>query len=269
MLANIPFSTTPYKDVRGLHRGLQVLKAMNRMPGGIATTTEIATMCDIHRTTSKRLLETLRVDGFVRPGDRDGQYCLTFEVRRLSEGFKDEAWVEEVAKPLMQSSVSELLWPCDLATVDAGFMVVRESTHRWSNLSQHRAMIGERMPIFVTALGRAYLSACSGEELGAVTELLGQRSDWIGEAARDKPAVRSIIRQTQKRGYAINEGEWIRDPHFSAVAVPVRSGARLLGAINLIFPKAAVDLKHLKTRYVPRLKALAEAIGKNSKAWLE
>ena len=80
-----------YKEVRGLTRGLALLKALNAAPGGIATTTELGQACNIHRTTVKRLVETLRTAGLVRLGERDGQYCLTFEVRRLSEGFVDEA----------------------------------------------------------------------------------------------------------------------------------------------------------------------------------
>jgi IclR family mhp operon transcriptional activator len=258
-----------YKEVRGLSRGLAVLRLLNALPGGIGTTTELARGCGIDRTTTKRLLETLRMQGFVRQGERDGQYCLTFEVRRLSEGFEDETWVEQVAAPLMKASVRELLWPCDIATIEAGFMVVRESTHRWSVLSQHHAMIGERMPIFVTALGRAYLAACSDAEREALLELLGQRSDWLGETARDTREVARIMRDTRRRGYAYNDGEWAREAGFAAIAVPVHSGARLLAAINMVFPKAAVPAKDLKQRFLPALQRLADSIGKGSRAWIE
>lgn len=269
MRSGPPTTTRQYKEVRGLARGLDVLKALNTLPGGIGSTTELARLCGLDRTTTKRLLETLRAEGLVRQGERDGQYYLTFEVRRLSEGFEDEAWVSQVASPLMRESVRELLWPCDLATVEAGFMVVRESTHRWSNLSQHRAMIGERMPIFVTALGRAYLSACDAAELEALLELLGQRNDALGELARDPARVDQLIHETRYRGYAYNDGEWIREAEFAAVAVPVHSGKRLLGALNMVFPKAAVPEADLRRRFVPRLLRLASAIGKGSRVWIE
>ncbi len=258
-----------YKDVRSLARGLDVLKALNSAPGGMATTTELAAACGTHRTTVKRLLETLRAEGFVRRGEREGQYYLTFEVRRLSEGFEDEAWVEQVAAPLMRASVRELLWPCDLGTMESGFMVVRESTHRFSALSQHRAMIGEKMPVFVTALGRAYLAACSDEQREAVLSMLAQRDDWIGAMARDRPAVAETVRETQERGYAYNDGEWIREQHFAAVAVPLFSGERLLGVLNMVFPKAAVAPADLQKRFVPALTTMAAAIGKSSRAWLD
>ncbi len=261
--------TLPYKEVRGLTRGLELLRALNRMPGGMASTSELASRCGLHRTTAKRLLETLRIDGLVRTGETDGWYGLTFEVRRLAEGFEDEAWVAQVATPVMRSFVPELHWPSDLATIEAGFMVVRESTHRWSNLSQHRAMIGERMPVFVTALGRAYLSACSDEELEALLALLGRRGDWIGEFARRRAAVRRLVADVRRRGHAVNAGEWVQDPHFSAIAVPVFAGQRLLGAVNMVFPNDAVPKQDLREKYLPRLVKQAELIGKNSRAWIE
>jgi IclR family mhp operon transcriptional activator len=258
-----------YKDVRSLVRGLDILKALNRCPGGMSSTSDLAEACGVHRTTVKRILETLRGEGFVRRGDKDGQYYLTFEVRRLSEGFEDDEWISRVATPQMQASVKELLWPCDLCTIEEGFMVVRESTHRWSVLSQHRAMIGEKMPIFVTALGRAYLAACSIEEREALLALLEQRSDAIGEMARDRASVEAMIEETRKRGYSYNGGEWIREAHFAAVAVPVFCGETLLASLNIVFPKASVSSDDLENRFVPALKRLAQRIGKNARAWLE
>ncbi|MDZ5459499.1 DNA-binding transcriptional regulator [Azohydromonas lata] len=258
-----------YKEVRGLSRGLAVLKALNRLPGGIGSTSELARLCALDRTTTKRLLETLRAQGFVRQGEKEGQYYLTFEVRRLSEGFEDEAWVARIASPAMQAAVRELVWPCDLGTAEAGFMVVRESTHRWSALSQHRAMIGEKMPLLETAIGRAYLAAADEAEREALLELLRRRGDRLGELARDGAFVQRLIAQTLERGYAINEGEWLQQADFAAVAVPVHAGQRLLAALNLVFPKAAVSERDLQERFVPALRRLGDAIGRGSRAWIE
>ncbi|CAN7579441.1 DNA-binding transcriptional regulator [Pseudorhodoferax sp. LjRoot39] len=268
MRARLTAQSPPYKEVRGLARGLEVLRALNRVPGGIGATSELARICGLDRTTTKRLLETLRQLGLVRPGDRDGQYCLTFDVRSLSEGFEDEAWVGKVALPSMQAAARELMWPCDLGTAEAGFMVVRESTHRWSTLSQHRAMIGERLPLLATAIGRAYLSACAEVEREGLLELLRVRDDWIGDQARDTAAVKRMVRATQRRGYSVNEGEWIREAGFAAIALPVFAGPRLLAALNMVFPKGAIAPAELRRRYLPMLQQLAETIGKNSEAWI-
>jgi IclR family mhp operon transcriptional activator len=129
-------------------------------------------------------------------------------------------------------------------------------------------MIGEKMPLFVTALGRAYLAACSDTQRDALLALLTQRSDWIGDMARDREAVDAVIAETRERGYGFNNGEWIRESHFAAIAVPVLSGGGLLAALNMIFPKAAVSQEELEQRFLPALRRLAQRIGKGAESWL-
>ena len=258
-----------YKEVRSLSRGLAVLQALNRAPGGIASTSALAQACGIHRTTVKRLLETLRADGFVRRGEKEGQYYLTFAVHSLSEGFVHDDWVEKVALPLMRAALPDLLWPCDLGALEGGFMVVRESTHRFSLLSQHRGMIGEKLPLFFTAMGRAYLAACTDQERDGLLTLLSQRDDVVGEMARDPARVDALIAQTRARGYAVNDGDWNREATTAAIAVPVICGTKLVGGVNLIFPRAAVSATELEDRYLPRLKRLAYRIGKDMQPWLQ
>ncbi|WP_370681452.1 DNA-binding transcriptional regulator [Comamonas sp. GB3 AK4-5] len=257
-----------YKEVRSLSRGLAILQALNRAPGGMASTTMLAETTGVHRTTVKRILETLRAEGFVRRGEKEGQYYLTFAVRSLSEGFADDDWVEQVALPLMRAAVPELMWPCDLGTLEGGFMVVRESTHRFSLLSQHRGMIGEKLPLFFTAMGRAYLAACAEDELEGLLALLAQRNDAVGHMAKDRAAVDELIAKTRARGYAVNVGDWDREAPFGAIAVALRSGHRLIGGVNLIFPKSAVSPEDIEARYLPRLKRLAQRMGRDIQPWV-
>lgn len=264
-----PRASEAYKDIRSLARGIALLKCMNQMPGGTATTTELGQMTQVHRTTVKRMLETLRTCGLVRPTEQEGQYCLTFEVKRLSEGFIEDEWISQVATPLMRGAVKQLMWPCDLATMEAGFLVVRESTHRFSLLSQHQAMIGERLPLFVTAIGRAYLAACDAEQLGSILQLLGQRPDWIGDMARDRKGIDTLLQATRARGYARNSGEWAKESDFSAIGVAVMGTDQVIGAINMIYPNASVDEQTVERKYLPLLQKLAYRIGRDSTPWRE
>ncbi|PUE50564.1 hypothetical protein B9Z47_02075 [Limnohabitans sp. 2KL-1] len=257
-----------YKEVRGLSRGLELIRALNRMPGGFGSTSELARVCRIHRTTAKRILETLRVEGLVRVG-KEGQYFLHEGVRQLSDGFRDERWVHEVASPLMKSAVRDLLWPSDLATLEAGWMIVRESTHRWSMLSMHHAMPGERMPLLQTSLGRAYLAACGETQLDAILRYLDKHAQALGVDEEDRLNVHQVIDTTRRRGFALNAGEWSSEARFCAAGVPVTSAGQLLGAINLVFPKDAVSLEEMESRYVPRLKSLALSIGAQSASCIE
>lgn len=259
-----------YKEVKGLSKGLDILKVLNRYPGGLAFVTELAQACSLHRTTTKRLLETLCLNNLVRRGELEGSYCLTFGVKSLSEGFHDDEWIDRVASPRMREAVPALLWWCDLATVSGSWMVVRESTHRWSNLAQERAMVGQRMPILTTSAGRAWLTWSPRAEREALLGLIAaSRNDETSALSLDRKGVSRMISATHRRGYAVNSGEWTLYPHISAVAVPVFSGDRLIAVLSLGFPLGAVTPTALKQRFLPRLLNLAASIGKESRSWFE
>ena len=262
--------TLVYKEVRGLSKGLDLLKALNRYPGGLAFVTELAQACSLHRTTAKRLLETLCLNNLVRRGELEGSYCLTFGVKSLSEGFHDDEWIEQVASPKMRAAVPSLLWWCDLCTLSGSWMVVRESTHRWSNLAQERAMVGQRMPVLTTSAGRAWLTWSPRPEREALLGLIAtSRADETRALAIDRAAVSRMIAATRRRGHSVNAGEWSLYPHISAVAVPVFCADRLIAVLSLGFPTDAVSPVALKQRFLPSLLSLATAIGKESRNWFE
>jgi IclR family mhp operon transcriptional activator len=232
------------------------------MPGGIGGVLELARITGLHRTTVKRLLETLKVEGLVHQKDDGTSYALGFEVRRLSEGYVAADWLDRVAAPETRAHLRALSWPSDLATPDDGFMIVRESTHRVSLLSQHRASIGIRIPMLVSSLGRAWLSWCAEEEREATLSLLGSRMDAIGEMARDHGYVKTVLRDTRRRGYAVNKGEWASEASVTAIAFPIRIGEHAIGAINLVLQQHVVSDREIATRYVPLLHSLADDISR-------
>ena len=252
--------TFVYSEVRGLSRGLAVLRALNAQPGGMAGVVELARATALHRTTVKRLLETLRREGIVRLEDGSVTYALGFEVRRLSEGYVAADWIDRVAAPAMRAHAQGLSWPSDLATPDSGFMIVRESTHRVSLLSRHRATIGLRVPMLVSSLGRAWLAWCDDTEREATLAGLRRRTDKVGELARDSSQVDRMLLETRRRGYAINQGEWLAEANVNAIAFPVRVGDHAIGAINLVMQHPLNSEDQVTSRFVPLLRGLAAEI---------
>lgn len=253
-----------YPEVRGLSRGLAVLQALNALPGGIGGVVELARITGLHRTTVKRLLETLKTEGFIHQKDDGTSYALGFQVRRLSEGYVAADWIDQVAAPAMRAHLRTLSWPSDLATPDGGFMIVRESTHRASLLSLHRATIGIRIPMLVSSLGRAWLTWCAEEEREATLALLRTRTDTIGEMARDGAYVRRILRETRRRGYALNRGEWATEAAVTAIGFPIRIGEHAIAAINLVLQRQVVSEREIAVRYVPLVRALADEISQGA-----
>lgn len=106
---------TEYKTVRGLTRGLMLLNMLNKLDGG-ASVGLLAELSGLHRTTVRRLLETLLEEGYVRRSTSDDSFRLTIKVRQLSEGFRDEQWISALAAPLLGDLLREVVWPTDVST---------------------------------------------------------------------------------------------------------------------------------------------------------
>jgi IclR family mhp operon transcriptional activator len=123
--------------------------------------------------------------------------------------------------------------------------------------------------MLMTAAGRAYLTACSVPERKAHLAILKAGTDTLGELSRDRSYVIRVLRQTRSTGYGFNHGEWAREPDFAAVPVSINAGDRVLGAINLVFPKSAITAIELERRFLPGLRGLADEIGRKCLAALE
>jgi IclR family mhp operon transcriptional activator len=256
------FSVTTYTNVRGLARGLQVLRALNAMEGGRATSQQIAELTGLHRTTVRRLLETMMEEGFVRRSPSDDSFRLTLAVRSLSEGFTDTERVATVAPPIMGQLLQQVAWPSDLTTPDGDAMIIRETTHRFSQLSFHRAMVGRRLPMLLTAAGRAYFAMCPDEEREDVLELLrsGSGGDEQQALARNDKLVRNLICRVREDGFGTNYGDWAAQAKIGAVAVAIKDDERVLASLNVVFLSRAVSLADAVRRYVPPLRESAEQI---------
>lgn len=249
-----------YYLVQGLMRGMEVLIALNRMPGGIGSAVELSTQTRLHRTTVKRLLETLRAAGFVMFIPESNGYRLTFRVAQLAEGFRPEVWIYEVARPLIRAMTERILWPCNLLTREQDHLVVQDSSHHFSPLSFHSGAAGTVIPMVRTAAGRAYLAFCGEEERDLLLALLRSRDDAEGGFARDERTVRKILEATRERGFAINEGDWIGRGRYGAIGAPIMAGGRVIGCLDVVFSKRAIKVAEAAKKYAPDLLATARAI---------
>jgi IclR family mhp operon transcriptional activator len=100
------------RPIRALIRGLDALTVLNSRDG--ATVSEVAQEIRLPRTTVYRILETLCAAGFIFRDASDDRYRLTVMVRALSGGFDDDAWVTQIAKPLITDLGREIVWPISI-----------------------------------------------------------------------------------------------------------------------------------------------------------
>src|SRR5271154_5728569 len=80
-----PSPRQPTRPIRALSRGLEVLAELNRRERAPIHT--LSSAVRLPRTTTFRILETLRFAGFIERDVHDDYYRPTVHVRSLADGF--------------------------------------------------------------------------------------------------------------------------------------------------------------------------------------
>lgn len=250
-----------YKQVTGLSRGLAVLQCLTAFPHGRASAGDVARQTGIHRTTVRRLLETLQREGYVERNDNDGSFRLTIKIRQLGESLTDQEWVSSLAAPILRGLSEQVVWPCDLSIPNGTAMIIRDSTHHFSPLSFHRGMIGMRLPMLRTAMGRAYLAFSREEVRATALRLILDDPDRSVRMTGSPFPIEEIIRQTREQGFGMNYREWRPDEKTAAIALPIMSKTEdVVACINIIVNTVGITVDKMKSDLLPPLRAAANAI---------
>src|SRR5258706_5272951 len=189
------------RPIRALNRGLEVLAELNRLDRAAINT--LAGAVRLPRTTTYRILETLRLAGYVVRDPHDDCYRPTIMVRALSDGFDDQAMVAHIAKPHLAALGAQIVWPVAVATPAGATMMIRETTDRDSPLALEQYSAGVRVPMLGSAAGRAYLAFCAGPERDALLEVLSRSSLPEDRLARSRAEVERLLNETRAQGFGM------------------------------------------------------------------
>jgi len=241
---------TDDSELRGTLRALSVLRALNRENG--ATIVQLHAATKIPRPSLYRLITTLCRAGYVRR-TADQTFRLTYLVRTLSDGLRDEEIVQEVAGPILDELQRDVIWPTDLATFLNYAMYLRQTTRRHSPLTLDRATVGWKLPMLHTALGRAYIAYCPRAECEAILDALERSNDSMNAIAKDRAAVDKIIRETRSNGYGSRFKAITAKT--GSIAIPLTFEDRVVACIGITFIASALTPAEAAARYLKQLKA--------------
>src|SRR5450432_4690680 len=245
------------RPIRALNRGLDVLTELNRLERAAINT--VASAVELPRTTTYRILETLRAAGFVERDPHDDCYRPTIMVRALSDGFDDEAMVAHIAKPHLAALGAQIVWPVAVATPCGATMMIRETTDRQSPLALEQYSAGVRVPMLGSAAGRAYLAFCARPERDALLELLSRSSLPEDRIARSRLEVERLLNETRAQGFGMAHRAR-RVSEETSLAIPIRARDRILATVTVRYAATAVSLRTAVEQFLPKMREVAQKI---------
>ena len=235
---------TNFSTVRALQRGLIVLESLNKCIG--ARPQQIAKMTGLPRPTVYRLLETMERLGYLAKSATDDRWYLTQQVRALSAGFYNDAWISRVASPVIAKLGKEILWPMDLVTLAGGRMVILDTTHPTSPFSIDRGLVS--VPILATSGGRAYISFCPDAERKAIIDNLARSDAEEHRQARDKKYIKRLVETTRAAGYGSRTEGF--NSHTASFSLPIRWDRGVIACLTLIWIRSALPYEEALARYL-------------------
>ena len=159
---------------RSLERGIAILRAFRPGVSELGNA-EIAERTGLAKATVSRLMQTLVGAGMLERSPAGRLYRLAPAVLSLAHAMRLGSPILPVIAPLMRQEATRRRVNVGLASADADMMVYLES-FRYSARSSFRTVVsGQRVPIELTSLGRAYLWALPEAERAGELERIAER----------------------------------------------------------------------------------------------
>ncbi len=211
--------------VAALARGIELLRAFRPQDRWLSHR-ELVLRSGLPRATVSRLTFTLVTLGYLRHRPDTGEYTLSPAVLGLGFAMLGNFDIARIARPHMQALADRCQAAVSLGARHGLTMVYVAHCRSTARLILGLD-VGARLPLAVTAMGRAVLCAMPEVERALVTQQIE------AEAGEAWPAMHERLAQVQAqfdaRGFVSAESEW--EPSIAAAAVPVDlgDGRNLLG----------------------------------------
>lgn len=238
---------------RSLERGLDLLRAFR--PGSeYLTNGELSERTGLSRSTVSRLTQTLVRAGFLDYHPPSGAYRLACSLLSLAHSLYHGSSLVRVAAPLMRQVARQLQVNVGLAAADGDEMVYLESIRLGTRKSPRTIASGQRLPMELTALGRASLATQDEAQRRSLLAHFQARrcaARWATLSEEIEAAMRSV----ESLGYCA--ASW--QPQVVSIAMPLDLPGYRGHALNIsLSTREGID--RVSARYGQPLLQLAQAI---------
>src|SRR4051812_37544299 len=260
------------KPIESLGRGLQVLQVLREVRAASLHDLHLAT--GIPKATLTRILYTAHQHGLVWQGMVDGAFLPSHTQRRSDPD--DDAWLVEIASPVLDQLSHRLHWPSVLAVPRLDYMETLEtnSSRTYFDALPPRPR-GYRVNMLGSASGRAYLAFCGRQEFDAVIARLRHRDVAADGLSADAEALRRLVGSPRQPGYGARApdsgGDYSRprsevDDGRESIAMPVRPDQRVVATLNLTWRRQVMSTTGMVQRHLGDLRAAVETVEERARA---
>lgn len=236
---------------RSLLRGADILRAFK--PGSdLLGNSELAERTGLSNSTVSRLTQTLVAAGLLQQDRSRRAYRLAPLVLSLAHAMRSGSLVLTAAAPHMRALAEKEKINVGLASPDRDEMVYVESIRYARRVALRSVVSGQRIPMELTSLGRAYLATVAAEKRSALDAVFAQRNgkSWPSICA----SIETAVKMVKEKGFC--SASW--QPEVVALSTPL-SGPDGTYVLNVSM-STQESLESVERRLAAKLLGLKERV---------
>ena len=233
-------SRTTIPGAQSIARAARLLRLVTRASADGVAVSDLARQADLTRPTAHRLLVALRHEGLVDQDDRSGRWMPGPELYLMGQAAASRYDITAIARDIVRSLA--------VRTEESAFLSVRRGDETVCLLREEgsfpiRSFVlseGVRFPLGVASAGLAILAFLPPHDVDAYFARHPELAEQWGNPHGEK-RLRTRLRETQERGYAVNPGLIVEGSYGLGAAVFTRDG----------HPQWALSLTGVQFRFGP------------------
>lgn len=241
-----PRKTEAYYSV-SLERGLSVLRCFTPdRPNW--TLSQISSAIELNKTSTYRYVNTLVELGYLKRDPQTKAIRLGPQIMTFSLGYFYSNNLLETARPLIDDVSETYNITTELAFYEEEMATILYRRDASEAFVPRFPISRKREQFYLSAIGKAILSNRSKIEIDASlanVELIPKTDNTI----TDKDAFAEELKLTRKRGYALNNEEWVTG--LIAIAAPVMDNfaGKAIGAVCFDFSTINNSISKIEDKY--------------------
>ncbi len=203
--------------VRSIANALELLECFKGERDELGVT-ELSQQLGLPKNNIFRMLAALSAKGYVEQNPLTGTYRLGIKTFELGQVFRKRMGLLKQARPVLEKLENQCGESSYLAIIQEGMVVyvdMVETTHSVRIVPK----LGQRVPAYCTAVGKAQLAYESHDEIERIIEKLGF-TQLTPNTITDKQQLMEHLAEVTRNGYATDNEEL--EMEVKCVAAPIR-----------------------------------------------
>jgi IclR family transcriptional regulator, KDG regulon repressor len=210
--------------------------------------TELSKRLKLHKNNVFRLLATLEARSYIEQNKTTENYRLGVKCLHLGRRYIHHMGLVRQARPILANVARRCRESAFVAIVRRDGVVPLELAEPEDRAVRIQVPIGEALPLYCTAAGKAHLAFDAEEQLKSTLPESFER--FTDRTIVERAALLEQLRAVARDGFSVDSCEYIED--VSSVAVPIRDYTRsVVGSLAVAGPAYRIGLERISTEIAP------------------